>query len=312
MTVNEAAARLREKDNILIVTHIRPDGDTVGSGSALCGALRKMGKAAFLYPNPQFEDCYPWISEPYVAPADFKHDFVAAVDTADVKMFPKGFNGPVDLCIDHHPSNTLYAAETCLDPKKASCGEIVLEIIKAARGVVEPDLADYLYVAVSTDCGCFTYGNTTSDTHRAAAELGDAGASIPALNKVLFRTATKERIALEGMIYGSLRYFHQGKTVFAVVTREMLESSGAAEKDCVDLAALPGRVEGAYTSGTLKETEDGSWKISLRTNGEVNVSDICARFGGGGHAMAAGCCVELPLEQTLEALAGAINEARVK
>lgn len=311
MTVNEAAARLREKDDILIVTHIRPDGDTVGSGSALCNALRKMGKRAFLYPNPQFEDCYPWISQPYVAPAGFEYNFVVAVDTADVKMLPKGFEGPVDLCIDHHPSNTFYAAETCLDPKKASCGEIVLEIIKAARVDLGPDLADQLYVAVSTDCGCFTYGNTTSDTHRAAAELGDAGASIPALNKILFRTASRARIALEGMIYGSLRYFHGGRTVFAVVTKEMLEKSGAEEKDCVDLASLPGRVEGAATSATLKEM-DGGWKASLRTNGEVNVSRICALFGGGGHAMAAGCCLELPLDRALEALAGAIEEARGK
>ena len=109
LTIVATASLLREKDNVLVLTHIRPDGDTIGSACALCYALRKLGKNAYLYNNPQFPDAYPWITEHYMAPEDFIPQFTVSVDLADVKLFPKGYEGKPDLCIDHHPSNTFYA-----------------------------------------------------------------------------------------------------------------------------------------------------------------------------------------------------------
>lgn len=306
MTLTDVVNKLRENDHFLILTHIRPDGDTVGSGAALCNALQKCGKTAWLYNNPQFNDCYPWLSDGFIAPAGYEGKFIIAVDMADVSMFPKGFEGRVDLCIDHHPSNTGYAAQTLVEYNKASCGEIVMKVIKELCGSLDKDIADQLYVAVSTDCGCFVYGNTNADTHRAAAELCDAGASNTALNKILFRTSTKARLALEGMIFSSLRYFHGGKTVVSIVTKEMLINSGAAESDCNDLASLPGRVEGSANAVLIRENGDNSCKVSLRTNGEVNASNVCSKFGGGGHAMAAGCSIAKPCEGACAIIVGAI------
>ena len=120
MTVEETVKQLRENDNFIILTHIRPDGDTIGSASALCYALRKTGKTAYLYDNPQFEDSYPWIAEPYIAPQGFQPAYTVAVDLADEGLFPEGFHGKVDMCIDHHPSNTNYAENTIVFPEKAS------------------------------------------------------------------------------------------------------------------------------------------------------------------------------------------------
>ena len=308
MTVQECANWLKANDNYLILTHVRPDGDTIGSASALCYALRKIGKNAALFNNPQFGDAYPWISDPFVAPEGFKYDHVVACDIADTTIFSKGFEGEVDVCIDHHPSNSFFAKETLLKADKASCGEIIMEVVKELCGL-DKEVADILYVAVSTDTGCFVYGNTTAETLRAAAELCDAGARNTYLNKMLFRTSSKERLKLEGMVFSSFRYYHEGKTVFAVITQDMLKESGAKEKDCIDLASLAGRVEGALTSITVKETPEGDSKVSVRTNGIVNANDICKQFGGGGHAMAAGCAVKKDVNTTVELLAEAVAKA---
>lgn len=308
MTITDVVNRLRENDDFIIITHIRPDGDTVGCAAALCNALQKVGKRAYLFDNPQFPDCYPWLSEPFIAPEGYEPKFYVAVDVAEEKMFPKGFSDSVDLCIDHHPTNSYYAKETYVDPVKASCGEIVMEIVKELCGKLEKDLADQLYIAVSTDTGCFVYGNTTGDTLRAAAELCDAGASNTVLNKILFRTSSKARLKLESMVFSSLRYYHEGKTVFAIITKDMLSKAGAKEKDCNDIASLPGRVEGCVTSAVIKEVDESHCKVSLRTNGMVNASVVCKKFGGGGHAMASGCSMDKSCEQAAEVLADAIAE----
>ena len=305
MTISEVVEILRANDKFLILTHVRPDGDTIGSASALCYALRKIGKTAFLYNNPQFGDSYPWIVEPYLAPEGFEPSFTASIDMADEQLFPQGFKGSVDLCIDHHPSNTIYAKNTLLWADRASCGEVVMEVVKELCGL-DAVVADLLYVAVSTDTGCFVYGNTTGDTLRAASELCYAGARNAFLNKILFRTSSKARLSLEALIFSSLRYYHDGKTVIAVVTKEMLEKAGATEIDSQDIAALPGRAEGAFTSATIKEIDATHCKVSLRSNGVVDANKVCAIFGGGGHKMASGCAIDKSCEEAAELLADAI------
>lgn len=307
MTLTATADLLRANDKFLIVTHIRPDGDTIGSGAALCRALRKAGKTAYLYNNPQFEDSYAWLAEPYLSPADFTPYFTICVDMADASLYPLGFSGEADLCVDHHPSNSFYAKETLLQSEKSSCGEIVLALVKELCPL-DSEIADLLYVAISTDTGCFSYGNTTGETLAAAAELCFAGARNTLLNKLLFRTSSKARLALEAMILGGFRYFHEGKTVVSLVTHEMMTKAGAVERDIQDISGLPGRVEGAHTSLTIKEINAESCKISVRTNGMVDANKLCKKFGGGGHKMAAGCSINQSCEEAVPLLIAAIEE----
>ena len=188
MNLNDCVSYLKEHDGYLLVTHIRPDGDTLGSAAALCHILRKLGKTAYVYDNPETTAKYRPRTEPYIAPEGFAPECVIGVDLASERLFPKGFpeNTVFDLCIDHHPTNTGYAKELFCMPQKASCGEIVL-LIAQELDLMDPETADLLYIAVSTDCGCFVYGNTTAETHRAAAELIDAGADHKTLNISLFR-----------------------------------------------------------------------------------------------------------------------------
>ena len=308
MTTNDCARWLAEHDGYLILSHKRPDGDTLGSGAAICSALRRAGKTAYCIANPDITENFIPHVEPYIAPEGYQPRTVVAVDIADTGLFPQGFDGAVDLCIDHHPSNTYFAGNSCVYAEKASCGEVVMEVVEALNGSLTQEEADLLYIAVSTDTGCFQYSNVKADTFRAAGHLIDAGADHKAWNTKFFRTMSPARMKLEGMIYSGLRFFRGGKIVAATVTQAMLDSCGADDNDCDDLAGIAGKAAGNVVSMTIRETDPGKCKISLRSHPEVNVSEICAVHGGGGHAMASGCTLDMDPESALQTMLRTINE----
>ena len=308
MKTSETAKLFLTKNDFLLLTHKNPDGDTLGSAAALCSALRRAGKTAYLFPNAEMTEKYREFAEPFHAPKGFAPSFTVAVDVAAEKLLPQGFSGKVDFCIDHHPSNTHYTSRSLIAPSKASCGEVVMQLIKALNGDISEEEANLLYVAVSTDCGCFVYANTRADTLRAAAELLDCGADNKTLNIKLFRKVSRARMMIEGMIYSGMEYYRDGKISLATVTQEMLREAGATEEDLDDISGLAGRAEGAVLSITLREQSDGESRISLRSSPEVNCSEICAVFGGGGHAMAAGCNIQSPPEKAKRMLLDVIDE----
>ncbi|MGN1001925.1 MAG: bifunctional oligoribonuclease/PAP phosphatase NrnA [Oscillospiraceae bacterium] len=308
MTIRDCAAFLRERDGFLLLTHSRPDGDTLCSASALCSALRRLGKTAALYPNPEITERYKDMTAPYMGESGTEGACVVSVDTAGVRMLPLGFSGRVELAIDHHASNEFYAEQSLVMGKKAACGEIVLELIEELCGSVTKEEADLLYAAVSTDTGCFCYANTNADTLRAAARLLDLGAENGRLNKLLFRSFSYARLRLEGMVYAGLRSYRDHQINIAVVTLDMMERSGATENDCDDLASLAGKVQGSVVAITVRELEKGRCKVSVRTNELVNASAVCALFGGGGHSMAAGCTLDAGPEETAEKMLAAVEE----
>ena len=308
MKTSEAAKLFAAKDRFLLLTHKNPDGDTLGSAAALCHALRRAGKTAYLFRNEEITEKYRPFAEPYLAPADYTAAFAVAVDVAAEKLLPNGYAGKVDFCVDHHPSNTGYAPKSLIAPSKASCGEIVMQLIKALNGNIDREEADLLYMAVSTDCGCFVYANTRADTLRAAAELLDCGADNKALNLLLFRKISRARMKLEGMILSGMEFYRDGKISLATITQEMLRESGACEDDLDDISGLAGKAEGAILCITLREQENGESRISLRSSPEVDCSEICAVFGGGGHAMAAGCNIQSAPEKAKRMLLDVIDE----
>ena len=178
LTASECAAWLLESDDYLIISHRRPDGDTLGSGAALCSALRRAGKRAWCLDNPETINNHRPFVAPYLAGEGAKPVTPVTVDVASEGLFPEGVTGPIPLAIDHHPSNSRFAENLCLAAERSSCGELVLEIIKALCGGIDAEEAKLLYIAVSTDTGCFQYSNTNAGTLRAASELIDAGADI--------------------------------------------------------------------------------------------------------------------------------------
>ena len=184
LTVSETAALLRSFDRILIMTHVRPDGDTVGCAAGLCAALQALGKTAYLLPNPGLTDTTAPYFAPYAAPADFVPEKVVSTDIAAVGLFPenaKPYIGKVDLAIDHHPSFEGFGKANIVRPEAAACGELILDIVRELTPLT-PEIALPLYVAISTDTGGFIYSNVTAATHRAAAELMDTGIDYRAVN----------------------------------------------------------------------------------------------------------------------------------
>ena len=316
MTISptQAAEFLSAHDRYLILTHVRPDGDTVGCAAALCRALRTLGKTAHVLPNPEITPLFSPYLEGLLAPEDLLPDTVVSVDMAARSLFPDNalpYLPRVDLAIDHHPSQAFFAAQTCLDAGRAACGELIYDILREL-GPITPAMAIPLYVAVSTDTGCFQYSNTTADTHRVAAALMDTGIDVFPLNKRHFRTKSWARLQVERLLTERMHRYEGGKIAVAPVSLSLMDEAGATEEDMEDIAAFLGQIEGVETSVTIRELAEGGCKLSVRTSGGLNATKVCALLGGGGHAAAAGCTVSGTLVEAEAAILDAIRQVEAR
>ena len=313
ITTAQAAEFLRAHDGYLILTHVRPDGDTIGCAAGLCRALRQAGKRACVLNNPEATELFTPYFEGLTAPEGFVPDTVVSVDMAARSLFPgnaKQYLDRVDLAVDHHPSQEFFAKATCLDSSKAACGQIVYEIARQLTPIT-PEIGEALYVAVSTDCGCFQYSNTDASAHRTAAELMETGFDPYPVNRKFFRTKTFKRLKLESLLTAGMELRDGGQTALVFLTRAMIDEVGASERDMDDISAFVGQIEGVKNGVTLKETTDGHVQISLRTDpGDLNASKVCALLGGGGHAAAAGAMLEGSIEAVRHAVIDAIEQVR--
>lgn len=313
MTPQEAAAFLTDHDNYLILTHVRPDGDTTGCAAGLCRALRQTGKRAFVLDNPGVTELFAPYLDGLTIGSEFVPETVVSVDIAAKSLFFEGakpYLDRVDLAVDHHPSQEFFAKQTCLDSKRASCGQLIYDIVRQFASIT-PEIGEALYVALSTDCGCFQYSNTDADTHRIAAELMDSGFDPYPVNRKFFRTKTLKRLKLESMLTQDMELRDGGATAMVFLTQALIRQVGADERDMDNVSAFVGQIEGVKNGITLKETEDGYVKISLRTDpGDLNASAVCALLGGGGHAAAAGGMVKGSINQVRQAVIDAIKKVR--
>ena len=313
MTAAQAAAFLTAHDNYLILTHVRPDGDTIGCAAGLCRALRQIGKTAYVLENPQATSLFTPYFSGLTAPEGYTPETVVSTDIATRGLFPENAQAyleRVDLAIDHHPSQEFFAREPCLDSKKAACGELVYEIVQQLCPLT-PEIGEALYVAVSTDCGCFVYSNTSPGTHRVAAALMESGFDPYPVNRKFFRTKSFKRLKLEGMLAAGMELLDGGETAIVSLTLEMLAQVGAEERDIDDISAFVGQVEGVRNGITLRELRPGVVKLSLRSDpGDLNASAVCGLLGGGGHAAAAGATVEGDMAAARLAVLDAIRRVR--
>ena len=308
----QAAALLGGWDHILILTHKRPDGDTVGCAVGLCALLRQLGKTAWLLPNPDATALFTPYLEGYLAPADFGFDKVVAVDVATLDLLTAegraiADSRGVDLCIDHHPSNTGYAAACCVEADKAACGEIIYKVV-LELGTLDREIAKMLYVAVSTDTGCFAYANVTANTHTVAAALMAQDIPYRDINKRHFRTKSRKRMKLETALIQSIEELEEGKVVIGALSLDDMARVQATEIDAEDIAAVLGQIEGVKVSATIRELEGGECKISLRSDSDyLDACAACAVLGGGGHKAAAGATVKGDVPTARAAVAEAIG-----
>lgn len=315
INVEQAAEFLKDNDEFLILMHASPDGDTLGCGYALCGALQRLGKKA----RPVCPEEIPKKFEYLFAAAEqqeFEYKTVVCVDVADTKLLGdmKSVGDTAALCIDHHLSNTGYAERTLVRPEYAAACELVYEVIRALGVEFDKTLAECIYTGTATDTGCFKFSNTTAQTHIIAAEMIRYGADFARINYINFDLKTQGRIKLEQEILKNIRYYADGRVALISVPLSLLESLSDVDSDDVGaLSNIPRQIEGVDIGICMKEKKPGVFKASMRSSKLVNVAEICGKFGGGGHERAAGCSfsdctMEQAEAQIVEACCQAIKD----
>ena len=304
MTRSETADFLDRHDNYCILTHRRPDGDTVGSAAALCLGLRCIGKKANVLWNPETTERYLPLLDGLTIQEPGDGDLLIAVDVAEDHMLPKAhlyLKNSVDLRIDHHGGNRQFTPRALVDSESAACAEIIWDILDELGVELDEKMADAIYVGTSTDTGCFRFANTNVHTFDTAAECAAAGANVFGWNQILFETNSLEKLRLQGWIAENTKLFFDGKMAICALPKAVEERIGVNEDDMGNLSSFVRSIEGVCLAGLLREAEDGC-KISLRAVPGWDAAAVCGVFGGGGHAGAAGGFIRMPLEEAAKAL----------
>ena len=312
-SVSDAARALEAQDDILILTHRRPDGDTIGCASALCLGLRQLGKTAFVLKNEQFTPRFqPFLDglvcetlpvDVTVISTDIASEGLLSFDAVRMDLTP--------VCaVDHHGSNSL-ACPKLVEADKAACGEIVHAILQELGVRVTKRIAECLYVAVSTDTGCFKFSNTSANTHRTAAALIEAGADVYSINKVFFDTKSFSRLRLEAKLTDTMEFYADRAVGVCVMPKSLLAEFSVTEDDLDSISGFARSIEGVKIGVMIREVEDGLGKISLRTEAPYDAAKICGLLGGGGHAAAAGASVPGGIAGAKTAILQALRDSGV-
>lgn len=310
INVEKCAQLLKAQDDILILTHAHPDGDTLGCGFALCRALIKMGKRAKLRCADDIPKKYSYLYED-MPQLDFEEKYIIAVDVATENLLGDlcdKYGDKIDLCIDHHSTNSDFADKLLLNADAAAACEIILKVINALGVEIDKGIADCLFTGITTDTGCFRYASTTSNTFRAAAELIDLGADNGRINRVMFETKTKTYAALERLALEGMQFYGDERICVITITQDMYEKTGSSEAETEAIAPLTRQIEGVEIGLTIREKADKTCKCSIRSFESVDASVLAKKFGGGGHKQAAACRFDCGVEDAKELLIKASKE----
>ncbi len=299
-------------DTLTLITHTRPDGDTLGCAYALFNALKKLGKNVKVVCESEISPRYRFLTGGI---ADISHECEGAIVCVDIAT-PKlagekyiEYAKNADIVIDHHPSNENYGKNNLVIGDAAACGEIVYDII-CQMGVMDKQIANCLYTAISTDTGCFVYPSTSANTHRIASKLIEAGADTAALNKLLFRTKTRAAIEIEKRATQSLEYYFDNTIAIMLIKNDWIRELGATEDDLEGVSSIPTKIEGVEASATFRQIENNRYKLSVRSVDKIDVCKVCKQFGGGGHKNASGCTIEGDYNTYKQIFAQKLNEGK--
>lgn len=313
----EIVARVARSRNVLLVLHVHPDGDSVGCSLAMARCLRALGKRAqVVAPDPlpanlRFLDpdgvCVP----PEGATGPF--DLGLFLDCADVERVGSAQSLvpslPEIVNIDHHSSNRGYGTLNFIDASAGACGEIALRLIDALGWQLDAQAATALFTALTTDTGSFRYENTHPDTLRIAARLVEAGADLPEVSNEIWDSRSLASLTLLSLVLPTLRLEGGGRLASLAVTQAMVGEAGAVAGDLEGLVDYPRSLRGVEVAMLCSEERSGSVRVSLRSNRCLDVSQLAARFGGGGHVRAAGCTVAGALAAVRDRVTAAALEA---
>lgn len=309
MDLKGIAGVIESNDNFAILPHVSADGDSIGSSLGLLLMLRKLGKKATVLLEEEPAEVFKFMPEfsnlkIYDESIGYTFDCVIALDTGDLKRLGNRLS-VFESCaetanIDHHPTNTAFAKYNYTDAGASAVAEIMWDLSKLVGVEMDADIAACLYTSIMTDTGGFRYSNTSAKTHEIAAEMIKLGVKIDKISSSVFESNTVSRLKLVGLVLNTLEMYFDNRLALISVTREMLEKASATDEDAEGLVNYAKGIMGAEVGILIKEAKDGV-RVNYRSKEYVDVAQIASTLGGGGHVRAAGCTLEM-----------GINEAKAK
>lgn len=308
VSLKKAGQLLNNAESVLIFPHVNPDGDALGSCAALCRVLRNSGKEAWIlldesvpkylsFMDTEFCTCdHGCIAEP---------DICICVDCSEEKRFPdraEKFNsGRTKLCLDHHATSGSFGDYYYIDGAEAATAQIIYKLLLEMGAQIDRNTAASLYTGISTDTGNFQYSNTTPETHMIAAELMKTGMDHVSITVALYQNVSLTKVRLEARILDKMEIFAGGKAVISYVDSSMLQEVSAKMEDSESAIDTLRNIAGVEIAAFLKEKGDAV-KVSMRAKSAGRVDEIAVKFGGGGHAKAAGCTMEMSIAEATDAI----------
>jgi bifunctional oligoribonuclease and PAP phosphatase NrnA len=316
--LSQVVELIENKHNFAITTHVRPDGDGIGSSLGLCWLLRSLGKEAEVIVSDGIPATYhtlPGADEiVHVSEINGKYDAVFVIECSDIER-PNIINldQQFTVNIDHHSTCEHFGTINWIDPTASAVGEMIYNLCKAIGGRISPEIAECLYMALVTDTGSFHFPNTTDRTLKVASELVKAGVKPAKISEAVYNSYPWSRIELMSRVLATVRRDATGRVAWMRQTLEMRETTGMADGDNNGFVNIPLAAKEIVASIYMREVRPHFYRVSLRSKGVINVARVAEKFGGGGHKNAAGCRVEGEWDecerQIVAAVIEAVNEA---
>ena len=302
LTRSETARWLESRDDYLILTHRRPDGDTLGSAAVLCLGLRQLGKTAHILENPETTEKYRHLHSGLTVEKVESHHTLVCVDTAAPGMLQLNASAEnIQLRIDHHGTATSFTPWELVDATAGATGDIIYDVLMEMGVRLDKAMAEALYTAVSTDTGCFRYANTNAHSYAVASACAQAGGDLHTINQKIFDTNSLARLRLQGWMVENIRFLKNGTLAVCALPKAVEEMLGVTEDDMENISGFPRSIQGVKMAATLRESGDGV-KVSVRALPGYDAAAVCAAFGGGGHKGAAGASMKMTLEEAAQAV----------
>lgn len=314
MTLDNILEEIKKANTIAILTHENPDGDAIGSSLAMNLALKKMGKNPDLI-IPEYSRTYkflPGIEDIKEKGQEEKYNLAIAVDCSDIKRL-NGWanyfeNAKNTVSIDHHEVNTMFADYNYVDMAAPACCQILVMVLEYFGIEINKEIGTCLLTGIITDTGGFKYEGVTAETFEFAASLLGKGINVSSIYQKVLQVRSRAHYELSKMVMDRMEFLQNDKITFTYITEADEEKVHSEVGDHEGLVEIGRDIEGVEVSIFLRQKENG-FKVSLRSNGKVNVSDVCLMFGGGGHARAAGAYVQGDLEQAKAKVLAEVEKA---
>lgn len=295
--LSQVVELIENKQNFGITTHIKPDGDGVGSSLGLCWLLRSLGKSAEVFVRGNVPSAYgslPGADDIRdIEKLDREYDAIFVIECSDLERPGiQGLDEAFTVNIDHHATSEHFGTVNWIDSTASAVGEMIYNLCKAIGGRVTREIAECVYMALVTDTGSFHFSNTTDRTLKVASELIKAGARPASISEAVYNNYPWSRIELMRRVLETVRRDESGKVASLRQTLEMRKESEAVDGDNNGFVNIPLAARDILAVVYMRETGPNSYRVSLRSKGDINVAKIAERFGGGGHRNAAGLHIE--------------------